>query len=177
MIVLILYYLVSQKVVELVWINVTARPQDEYSCDPLTEITQSKGYIESGLKPESESFVYKLDQAAFICATDRNHAVTEADYALSGLAAKMSFKLGSLHVTVVFSWVTDQGERLMVQCDENGNFDQSAAWPVCRPPSCQLADRPVDTGELSANHTDDTAVVHRYSRIFLFRSSRCTMHW
>ena len=47
---------------------------------------------------------------------------------------------------------------MTVPCDENGNFDQPKSWPVCRPPTCTVSDRPTETGELSATKTDATNV-------------------
>ena len=100
--------------------------KDEYSCDPLEEITKSASYLNSAMKPESTSFVYKGDQAAFVCNQT--------------------------------GYTTDRGDRIFVECDDSGDFIQPGSWPVCRPPSCQMLDRPNITGELSVNHTDDTAV-------------------
>ena len=90
-------------------------------CNPNTEITKNKGYTDSGLKPESELWVYKGDEATFICETS--------------------------------GYVTDVGENVTIQCDENGNFDQPNPWPVCRPPTCTVSERPTETGNLSATTT------------------------
>ena len=35
-------------------------------------------------------------------------------------------------------YTTDLGDSIIVDCDENGDFDQSITWPVCRPPTCQV---------------------------------------
>ena len=54
--------------------------------------------------------------------------------------------------------MTDIGEKVTVQCDENGNFDQPRPWPSCRPPTCTADDRPVETRNLTATTTEDTNV-------------------
>ena len=102
--------------------------KDEYSCDPVEEIEKSAGYLASGLKPQSTSFVYKGDQATFVCNQT--------------------------------GFVTDEGESIKVDCDDNGDFVQNINWPVCRPPTCQVDDRPFanETGELSTEGEDDIAV-------------------
>ena len=102
--------------------------KDEYSCDPVEEIDKSAGYLASGLKPQSTSFVYKGDQATFVCNQT--------------------------------GFVTDEGESIKVDCDDNGDFVQNINWPVCRPPTCQEDDRPFanQTGELSPEGDEDIAV-------------------
>ena len=102
--------------------------KDEYSCDPVEEIDKSDKYLASGLKPQSTSFVYKGDQATFVCNQT--------------------------------GFVTDEGESIKVDCDDNGDFVQNIDWPVCRPPTCQEDDRPFanQTGELSPEGDEDIAV-------------------
>lgn len=58
-------------------------------------------------------------------------------------------------------YTTDLGDSINVDCDDNGNFVQdSMVWPVCRPPNCQLEDRPNvnDTFPLTAEYQGDVAV-------------------
>jgi len=102
--------------------------KDEFSCDPSTEITIPDW---TGLIPENTKFILASSMKE-----------------INGVG-QMKNEYGYLKCRDE-NLITDNGTRIPIRCDTNGNFEAfaNASWPICRMPTCEVDKRPNNTGEL-----------------------------